>query len=95
MEEKQYHIGLNREMIEGAKIAILPGDPGRVPIIAKEIDPEAKSLAQNREYTSWLCHINVNGQRIPVLVTSTGIGCPSAAICMEELAKMELPPLFA
>jgi uridine phosphorylase len=35
----------------------------------------------NREFNTWLCHWR--GQ--PVLVTSTGIGGPSAAIAVEEL----------
>ncbi len=78
-EEKLFHIGISRE--EGAAYAILPGDPGRVALIASFID-HAKPLAQNREFTSYagsLC-----GER--VLVLSTGIGGPSAAIALEELA---------
>lgn len=86
-EEKQYHIALCRADIEGAMFAVLPGDPGRVPEIAREIDPEAIFLAQNREYTSWLARLN-DDLRTPILVISTGIGCPSAAICIEELIKI-------
>lgn len=77
-QEKRYHIGLLPE--EGAGYAILPGDPGRVEKIAAFLDG-ARPVAQNREFTTWcgtLC-----GER--VLVTSTGIGGPSAAIAVEEL----------
>ena len=53
MSERMYHINLCKEELEGAKAVILPGDPGRVPKIAALLQ-EAKPLAQNREYTSWL-----------------------------------------
>lgn len=95
MSDKHYHIGLNQEMIREAKFAILPGDPGRVPVIAQQIDPDAKFLVQNREYTSWLCSITTDdGGIIPVLVISTGIGCPSTAICVEELKEIGVDTFF-
>lgn len=78
-ETKMFHLNLRPE--DGAKYAILPGDPGRVPKIAAYLK-DAKELAYNREFCTWsgtLC-----GER--VLVTSTGIGGPSAAIAVEELA---------
>ena len=78
-----YHINLCKEELEGEKAVILPGDPGRVPKIAALLQ-EAKPLAQNREYTSWLGRLE--GQ--PVAVVSTGIGGPSAAIAVEELAQL-------
>ena len=77
-QERMYHIGLLPE--QGAGYAILPGDPGRVEKIASYLE-EPALVAQNREFTTWggsLC-----GKR--VLVTSTGIGGPSAAIAAEEL----------
>jgi uridine phosphorylase len=64
----------------GARYAILPGDPGRVESIAALLE-RPRFLCQNREYTSWIGELL--GE--PVLVTSTGIGGPSAAICVEEL----------
>ncbi len=82
-EEKLFHIGISRS--QGAEYAILPGDPGRVPKIARYLD-NACFLAQNREFTSYageLC-----GKR--VLVMSTGIGGASAAIALEELAMAGL-----
>lgn len=78
-----FHIGLNKEVLEGAKVAFLPGDPGRVAKIAGYMD-NPKPLASNREYTSYLAYIN--GQ--PVVVCSTGIGGPSVSICVEELAQL-------
>ncbi|MEG1305437.1 MAG: uridine phosphorylase [Oscillospiraceae bacterium] len=80
MSEKLYHIGLSKEDIEGAKYAILPGDPGRVPKIAQLLE-NSKALTQNREYNSFLGELD--GEK--VVVISHGIGGPSTAICVEEL----------
>lgn len=80
----KYHIKLSREMIKGAKIAILPGDPGRVEKTAKTLSPDAVFLASNREYTSWLSEVEGN----KILVCSTGIGGPSLSIAVEELAGL-------
>ncbi len=77
----QYHIGLSKE--HTAKYAIIPGDPGRVPKIAAFLD-NANQVGNNREYNSYLG--TLDGEK--VLVVSTGIGGPSAAICVEELAKI-------
>lgn len=83
MDEKMYHINLNKDDIKGAKYAILPGDPDRVPKIAAFFDNPQK-IGQKREYVSYLgqlCGENV-------LCVSTGIGGPSAAICIEELRQL-------
>ena len=82
-EEKMFHIGITRS--QGAKYAILPGDPARVPLIAAYLD-NAEPLASNREFTSW-CG-TLYGER--VIVMSTGIGGPSAAIALEELCQAGL-----
>ena len=37
---RMYHLALDQEVIEGARFAFLPGDPERVPRIAKAFDPE-------------------------------------------------------
>ena len=79
-EEKLYHIGISRS--QGAKYAILPGDPGRVKLIAAYLDDPCE-LASNREFTSYCGKLL--GER--VIVTSTGIGGPSAAIALEELCE--------
>ena len=82
-KERMYHIGLSKSDIEGAKYAILPGDPGRVPKIAKMLD-SSKKLTVSREYTSYLGKLNNE----KVLVISTGMGGPSTAICVEELHQI-------
>ncbi len=82
--ESVYHIGLSREMIKEAKSAFLPGDPERVPKIAKSFDKNAIKLACKREFRTWLGKLK--GKM--VLVTSTGIGGPSTSIAVEELAQL-------
>lgn len=79
----QYHIQLEAPMLEGAEYAILAGDPGRIEAIARHMD-RPKFLGQNREYTSYLGYL----QNRPVLVMSHGIGGPSTAIAVEELAQL-------
>ncbi len=80
-KERQYHIGLKQGDI--GKYVLLPGDPGRVPMIASFFD-DAKEVAFNREYRTFTGHV----EGIKVSATSTGIGCPSAAIAVEELIKV-------
>ena len=48
-----FHLGLERIDLAGATLAILPGDPGRVPKIAAEFDT-AEPIASQREFTSYL-----------------------------------------
>ena len=85
--ERMYHIGLTPD--DGAEYAIITGDPGRVETIASLLDNPV-FVASNREYTTWAGY--VNGMR--VLVTSHGIGGPSTAICVEELAKCGVKTLI-
>lgn len=80
-----YHLHLTDKQIEGAKIALLPGDPARVEKIAKTMPLErARFVASKREYTTWISYIG----QTPVLTTSTGIGGPSTSIAVEELAQL-------
>jgi uridine phosphorylase len=78
-----FHLDLTRNDLQGATIAILPGDPGRVQKIAELLDRPA-ALASNREFTSW---IGFTGET-PIVVCSTGIGGPSTSIATEELAQL-------
>ena len=78
---KQYHIALGEGDV--GKYVLLPGDPGRCELIASYFD-DAKHVATNREYVTYTGHLD----GVPVSVTSTGIGCPSAAIAMEELVRV-------
>ncbi|MFC4543986.1 nucleoside phosphorylase [Halosolutus amylolyticus] len=66
-----------------ADIALIPGDPGRVDRIAGHCD-EAETIAQNREYKV----VNATYEGRALTICSTGIGCPSAAIAIEELANV-------
>lgn len=79
-----YHLDLDAAAIGGATHALLPGDPARVPKIAKAFDREANELAWRREFRTYCGRLG--GQ--PVLVTSTGIGGPSTSIAVEELARL-------
>lgn len=79
--EKQYHIECGPGDV--GRYVLLPGDPGRVPLIASFLD-NARQVAQNREYTTYTG--TVDG--VAVSVTSTGIGGPSTAIAVEELSKI-------
>lgn len=63
---------------------LLPGDPARTAYIAKKYLKDSRLLAQNREFTS--CGGIYKG--IQITVTSTGIGCPSTAIAVEELINI-------
>jgi uridine phosphorylase len=78
-----FHLSLTREMLQGATLAIVPGDPGRVAPTARAMD-RCEFLATNREFTTWLGWLD----ETPVVVCSTGIGGPSVSICVEELAQL-------
>ncbi|WP_297549870.1 uridine phosphorylase [Thermococcus sp.] len=80
-EGYQYHIACKPGDV--ARYVLLPGDPERVPKISSLWD-EAKEIAFHREYRT---HTGkYKGVRISV--TSTGIGGPSTAIAVEELAAI-------
>ncbi|NNC81005.1 MAG: uridine phosphorylase [Acidimicrobiales bacterium] len=78
-----FHLDLDSDMLQGAQLALLPGDPGRVELIAQRLD-NPTPLASNREFNSWLGHVNGT----PIVVCSTGIGGPSTSIAVEELAQL-------
>lgn len=62
---------------------LLPGDPKRAERTAELLD-DARHIATNREYATY----TGTYRGMPVSVTSTGIGSPSAAIAIEELARI-------
>ncbi|MDR0562061.1 MAG: nucleoside phosphorylase [Spirochaetaceae bacterium] len=80
LTDKMLHINLSKG--EVGKYAIVPGDPDRCEKIAAFLD-DSRKVTQKREFTTWEGYLE--GQL--VTVTSTGIGGPSAAICIEELVK--------
>ena len=80
-----YHLNIDSGQIEGATVALLPGDPGRVQALALTPPFErGRELANKREYRTWIAYMG----GVPVLVTSTGIGGPSASIAIDELAQL-------
>ena len=83
MSEKLYHIQLAKEDLEGARIALIAGDPGRIPKIAAQMD-NPRAIGCNREYNTWLGELD--GQT--VVTMSHGIGGPSTAIMVEELTML-------
>lgn len=76
----QYHVGVSAGDI--SDIVLMPGDPFRVQLIADQLDDPVE-IAHKREYRT------VNGYYKGRLITacSSGMGCPSTAIGVEELAR--------
>lgn len=77
----QYHLRVKPGDV--GKYVLLPGDPERVLRIARQLD-DAREVVFHREYRT----VTGTYKGIPVSATSTGIGCPSAAIAVEELANV-------
>ena len=77
----QFHIHCAKGDV--SRYCILPGDPGRCKAIAAYFDDPVQ-VAWNREFNVWTG--TLLGEK--VTVCSTGIGGPSAAIAMEELAAI-------
>jgi uridine phosphorylase len=79
--ELQYHIDLKPGDV--GEYVLLPGDPARVEIFAKFVE-KPQRVAYKREYRTYTGYY----KGIKVSCTSTGIGCPSTAIAVEELATI-------
>ena len=79
--ERQFHIACKGGDV--GRYCLLPGDPGRSEQIARYFDNPVR-VAANREFVTYTG--TLAGE--PVSVVSTGIGGPSAAIAMEELANI-------
>lgn len=75
---QQYHICCSKEDI--GRYVLLPGDPFRTDKIAQHLE-NPRLVAHNREHKTWTGMLN--GEK--VTVCSTGMGCPSTAIALEEL----------
>ena len=77
--KKQYHIGVGSDQV--GRYCLIPGDPGRCEKIAQFLE-DPIHVSTNREYNIY------NGKLCgeTVTVCSTGIGGPSTAIAVEELA---------
>ena len=83
MDENEvlYHIQMKKGDV--GRYVFLPGDPGRCEKIASYFD-DPKLVAYNREYKTYTG--TLLGEKVSV--TSTGIGCPSTAIAVEELIML-------
>jgi uridine phosphorylase len=76
----QYHVGVEAGQI--SDIVLMPGDPFRVELIGEQLE-NVEEVAHQREYRT------INGYYNGRLITacSSGMGCPSTAIAVEELAR--------
>src|SRR5438128_3920094 len=80
-KDKKYHVGVAKG--EVGDYVLVPGDPGRVPAIAKYLDG-AKEVAFSREYRTFTGSL----VGVPVSTISSGMGGPSVAIGIEELSEL-------
>ena len=78
---RQFHIGVAPG--EVSTVALMPGDPFRVPLVAEYLE-DAREVAHKREHHTMIGTYKGHD----VTVTSTGLGCPSTAIAVEELARV-------
>lgn len=74
------HLGIDRTP---ARQAIVTGDPERVPVIARHLGG-GREVAARRGLLCW----EASPAHGPVLVVASGIGAPSSAIVVEELAEL-------
>lgn len=77
----QYHLMVKPGDV--SKYVLLPGDPERVPVIAKFWD-KYWHVASHREFVTYSGYY----KGVFISATSTGIGGPSTAIAVEELARV-------
>ena len=79
--DTQYHLDVTDDDV--ADSVLLPGNPDRVEKITAVWD-SAERVAAHREYRT----ATGSYRETPISVTSTGIGGPSTAIALEELARV-------
>lgn len=79
--EKKYHVGLGPGDV--GQYVLVPGDPGRTPMIAKYLE-DVREVAFSREYRTFTGKLG----GVPVSTMSTGMGGPSVAIAIEELSEL-------
>jgi len=86
----EYFTHLTSNDINNAKYAILPGDPKRAKDLALCIDENATKLQENRQHASYLAYM----KDTPILVVSTGMGCPAIHAVTIELNRLGLKNLI-
>jgi len=79
--EKKYHVGLAPG--EVGQYVLVPGDPGRTPMIARFLDG-AREVAFSREYRTFTGSLG----GVAVSTISSGMGGPSVAVAIEELREL-------
>ncbi len=78
---QQYHLHVDQGDLP--ETVLLPGDPGRVPVLAAAWDT-AEEVAYHREYRT----MRGTYHDVPIAACSTGIGGPSTEIALNELANV-------
>mgnify|MGYP000123806858 FL=1 len=86
-DDEQYHLEVSAGDV--ADSVLLPGNPERVEKITDGWDA-SEVVAEHREYRT----ATGSYDDTPISVTSTGIGSPSAAIAVEELARVGVDTLL-
>jgi len=86
-DDVQYHIEVGPGDV--ATSVLLPGNPERVAKVVESWD-DHEIVGDHREYRT----ATGTYDDTPISVTSTGIGSPSAAIAVEELARVDAETLI-
>ncbi len=79
---KPHH--LKCQSVDIAPYVLLPGDPGRAEMVAGKYLKDARLVSDFRGLVSYTGRY----EDIPVSVVTTGMGCPSADIVLEELRML-------
>ena len=86
-DDEQYHLEVGPGDV--AQSVLLPGNPERVEKVVESWD-DHEIVGAHREYRT----ATGTYDETPISVTSTGIGSPSAAIAVEELARVDAETLI-
>lgn len=78
----QLHVHTDPDRL--APFVLLPGDPGRARTIAETLLDDAELTTENRGLLGY----TGSYRGVPVSVQTTGMGCPSLAIVVEELVRL-------
>ena len=85
--DRQYHLEVTADDV--ADSVLLPGNPDRLAKIT-DVWESVTEVASHREYRT----ATGRYRETPISVTSTGIGGPSTAIAVEELARVDAETLI-